>query len=97
MEAQKKLTDPQHTEFIAVCQNQSAILAETQRLIQELEKRGISHRFVVENRSDPEVTAAKNEILSQYFAEQTVISLPSLPRSIEPVDRIAQASEHLLG
>lgn len=96
VEAQKKLTDPQHTEFIAVCQNQSAILAETQRLIQELENRGISHHFVVENRADPEA-AAKTAMLSQYFAEQTVIHLPNLPRSIEPVARIAQASEHLLG
>ena len=97
VEAQKKLTDPQHTEFIAVCQNQSAILAETQRLIQELENRGISHHFVVENRADPEAAAAKTAMLSQYFAEQTVIHLPNLPRSIEPVARIAQASEHLLG
>ena len=97
VEAQKKLTDPEHTEFLAVCQNQSAIIAETQRLIQELEHRGISHRFVVENRADPEAPPEHQARFAQAFAQQTVIAVPNLPRSIAPVERLSQASTHLFG
>ena len=94
VEAQKKLTNPNHSEFIAVCQNQSAIVAETQRLMQELEQRGISHHYVVNNRTDPTLPIVS---LQQTFANQTLIHLPALPRSISPTDRISQAAEHLLG
>ena len=91
--AQKKLTDPQHSEFIAVCQNQSAIVAETQRLMQELEQRGISHHYVVNNRADPDLSI---DPLVKTFAAQTLIHLPALPRSISPSDRITHAAQHLL-
>lgn len=94
VEAQKKLTDPNHSEFIAVCQNQSAIVAETQRLMQELEHRGISHHYVINNRADLTTPIVS---LQQTFAQQTLIHLPALPRSISPSDRIAQAARHLLG
>jgi arsenite-transporting ATPase len=94
VEAQKKLTDPNHSEFIAVCQNQSAIVAETQRLMQELEHRGISHHYVINNRADLTRPIAA---LQQTFTQQALIHLPALPRSISPSDRIAQAAQHLLG
>ena len=45
MAAQAKLRDPAHTEFIGVVQNQSAILAEAQRLTQTLATMGIHQQI----------------------------------------------------
>jgi arsenite-transporting ATPase len=93
MEAQKKLTNPDHSEFIAVCQNQSAIVAETQRLMEELKHRGIGHHYVINNRVDP---LQSTDFLTQTFAQQTLIHLPALPRTLSPSDRIIQASAQIL-
>ncbi|MFM7712710.1 MAG: ArsA family ATPase, partial [Microcystis sp.] len=50
MSAQKKLKDPQHTEFIGVLQAQDAIVAEQVRLTASLKKMGVYQRYVVQNR-----------------------------------------------
>ena len=50
VQAQKKLTDPTHTEFIGVVQAQSPVIAEAERLTQALAKLGVYQRYVVHNR-----------------------------------------------
>lgn len=92
MATQKKLQDAKHTEFIAVCQNQVAILAETQRLGQEIQGRGIAQTFVVHNRAEPQFPLDPST-----FPQQTIVSLGALARSVEPEVRIDRASQHLLG
>lgn len=89
--AQKKLQDPEHTEFIAVCQNQSAIIAETQRLAQEMKTRGIYQRFVVQNRYEPEAPMA-----AETFGDLSIVPLANLPRSVEPLDRLQGAARLIL-
>ncbi|MEO1145256.1 MAG: ArsA family ATPase [Cyanobacteria bacterium J06638_22] len=75
MQAQKKLQDSSHTEFVGVAQAHSAILAEAQRLTQSLADLHIAQRYLVHNRYEPEQT-----IPSEQFPEQTVIRLAQLPR-----------------
>ncbi|KKJ01027.1 ArsA family ATPase [Prochlorothrix hollandica] len=89
--AQKKLQDPQHTEFIAVCQNQSAIVAETRRLVAEMDQRQIHQRFVVHNRYEPALPLA-----ADTFGPLTVVPLANLPRSVEPLTRLQGAARLLL-
>ncbi|MBW4418024.1 MAG: ArsA family ATPase [Myxacorys californica WJT36-NPBG1] len=83
MQAQKKLQDPQYTEFIGVCQARSAILAETQRLTESLKEMGVSQRYLVNNRFEPE-----HAFDPQLFPQQTIISLPMLPRAISGMHHI---------
>ncbi|MBD2181191.1 ArsA family ATPase [Planktothrix sp. FACHB-1375] len=90
MQAQKKLKDPRHTEFIGVVQAQAAIIAEQVRLTASLKKMGVSQRYVVHNRYSPDV-----KIEPGLFAEQTIVCLPSLPRSVEPLERIKGAANLL--
>lgn len=90
MQAQKKLKDPRHTEFIGVVQAQAAIIAEQVRLTASLQNMGVSQRYVVHNRYSP-----NEEIDPGLFAEQTIVRLPSLPRSVEPIDRIKGAANLL--
>lgn len=92
MDTQKKLKNPQHTEFIAVFQNQSAILAETTRLVAEMDQREIAQRFVVHNRYEPE-----RPLSATLFPHQTVIQLANLPRSVGAIDRIQHAAKLLFG
>jgi len=89
MQAQKKLKDPAHTEFIGVLQAETAIAAEAVRLSQSLANMGISQNFVVHNRYDvgQDVTA--------HFPAQTVVRLPRLPRSVSALDRIQIAADLL--
>ncbi len=47
---QRQLQSPEHTEFISVMTPEQAVLAETQRLLQELDTLAICHRFIVLNR-----------------------------------------------
>ncbi|MGA1264970.1 MAG: ArsA family ATPase [Prochlorothrix sp.] len=89
--AQKKLQDPEHTEFIAVCQNQSAIIAETQRLAQEMHHRGIYQRFVVQNRYE-----AALPMVADTFGELAIVPLANLPRSVEPLQRLQGAARLIL-
>jgi arsenite-transporting ATPase len=90
MSAQKKLKDPQHTEFIGILQAQDAIVAEQLRLTASLKKMGIYQRYVVQNRYH-----ANEEIDRDLFPDQTLIRLPSLPRSVEPLARVKGAADLL--
>ncbi len=90
MSAQEKLKDPQHTEFIGVLQAQDAIVAEQLRLTASLKKKGVYQRYVVQNRYH-----ANEEIDRDLFPDQTLIRLPSLPRSVEPLARVKAAADLL--
>jgi arsenite-transporting ATPase len=90
MYAQKKLKDPQHTEFIGILQAQDAIVAEQLRLTASLKKMGIYQRYVVQNRYH-----ANEEIDRDLFPDQTLLRLPSLPRSVEPLARVKGAADLL--
>lgn len=90
MAAQAKLKDPAHTEFIGVVQNQSAILAEAQRLNDTLAEMGIAQRYIVHNRYE-----APNELPADSFPHQQIIRLPALPPLPTPFDQV-KAAAHLL-
>jgi arsenite/tail-anchored protein-transporting ATPase len=93
MQAQKKLLDPQHTEFIGVVQAQVAILAEAQRLTETLAQLGVAQPYVVHNRYRADLTDLFPG--QPFFPNQTVVRLPELPRSIEPIARITGAAKLL--
>jgi arsenite/tail-anchored protein-transporting ATPase len=90
VQAQKKLKDPTHTEFIGVVQAKSAILAESMRLTQSLQALGVSQRYVVHNRFD-----GIHNLPDELFAQQTVVRLPLLPRAIAPLEQIKAAANLL--
>ena len=90
VQAQKKLKDPQYTEFIGVMQAQTAILAEAQRLNATLEQLGIAQNYGVLNRFAPD----QQPDLSG-FSLQTWVHLPTLPRCVAPEERIAIAASLL--
>ncbi|MBD2181916.1 ArsA family ATPase [Planktothrix sp. FACHB-1355] len=90
VKAQKKLKDPNHTEFIGVIQAQAAIIAEQVRLTESLQNKDVPQRYVVHNRYIPDV-----EIDSDLFPGQTIIRLPILPRSVEAIARIEGAAKLL--
>jgi arsenite-transporting ATPase len=75
MQAQKKLQESSHTEFVGVAQAHSAILAEAQRLTQSLADLHITQRYLVHNRYEP-----GQAIPAEQFPEQTIIYLAQLPR-----------------
>ena len=87
----QKLQDADYTEFIGVLQNQSAIVAETQRMLQALEEQGISQRYIIHN-----CYQAHQEIAQSHFPNQTLVRLPSLPRSLTPLEQIQGAAQLLL-
>jgi len=90
VQAQKKLKDPQYTEFIGVFQAQSAIIAEADRLTRSLQALGISQRYVIHNRFEPE-----QQVPEACFTQQTVVRLPLLPRGIAPINQIQGAADLL--
>lgn len=90
IQAQKKLKNPQHTEFIGVIQAEAAIIAEQVRLTESLEKMEVSQRYIVHNRYN-----SVSEIDANIFPNQTIIRLPILPRSIEAIARIQAAAQLL--
>ena len=90
MTVQKRLTDPAYTEFIGVVQNQSAILAEAQRLSQTLLEMNVNQRYVVHNRYQTD-----QDLPDTLFAKQSIIRLPLLPTGIGPRAQI-EAAAHLL-
>lgn len=90
VQAQKKLKNPQYTEFIGVVQAQSAILAEAERLAQSLDEMGVSQRYLVHNRYE-----LGQAISPEGFSGQTIVRLPTLPRSVAPLTRIQVASQLL--
>ena len=87
--AQKKLKDARHTEFIGVVQNQPAILAEHHRLSQSLKDLEVCQPYVVWN------YASNCHDPLGCDSEQTVIHLPPLPRSVQPLLRIQGAARLL--
>ncbi|MFN6531157.1 ArsA family ATPase [Nostoc sp. ChiSLP03a] len=90
VQAQKKLQDPNHTEFIGVIQAEAAILAEQIRLTESLAKMHVSQRYIVHNRYSQEI-----ELDDNLFVNKTIIRLPILPRSVESQDRIIGAAKLL--
>lgn len=90
MQAQKKLKDSQHTEFVGVLQAQSAIIAEAVRLSESLSRMEVFQRYIVHNRFET------GQALSvEAFQEQTIVHLRQLPRGISPSAQIAAAAELL--
>ncbi len=88
--AQKKLKDAQHTEFIGVIQTEGAIVAEAQRLTRSLHTMAIAQHYIVQNRftpAHPQQTAA--------FPDQTLVYLPVLPHRLAPHAQL-QLAAHLL-
>lgn len=90
MNAQKRLTDPTHTEFIGVVQNQSAILAEAARLNTTLTDMQVAQRYVVHNRYQ-----TGQALPEELFADQTVVRLPALPDSVSPRAQVEGAARLL--
>ncbi|MGL4500960.1 MAG: ArsA family ATPase, partial [Planktothrix sp.] len=90
VQAQKKLQDPNYTEFIGVIQGQVAIVAEAKRLTESLTEKGISQRYIVQNRLE-----VGQELVTEQFPDQTLIILPNLSRSVEPIVRIKEAAKIL--
>lgn len=90
VQAQKKLKDPHHTQFVGVIQAEAAIIAEHIRLTETLKKMKIQQRYVVQNRYTQEL-----ETDNSLFPEQTIIRLPKLPRSVEPLARVQGAANLL--
>jgi arsenite-transporting ATPase len=88
IQAQKKLKDPTHTEFIGVLQAESAIVAEAERLMQSITNLGVSQRYILHNRYLPE-----QDIAFQAFPEQVIVRLPELPRAIEPLNLVEMAAQ----
>ncbi len=90
MQAQKKLKDPQYTEFIGVLQAQSAIVAETTRLAQSLQALGVQQRYIVHNRFE-----STHSLEAYPLGGYAVVHLPQLPRSVAPAKQIQLASDLL--
>jgi arsenite-transporting ATPase len=90
IQSQKKLKDPRHTQFVGVIQAEQAIISEHIRLTESLKNMGIQQRYVVQNRS-----SQKFQINPGFFPEQTIVHLPLLPRSVEPIERIKCAADLL--
>lgn len=90
IQAQKKLKDPNHTEFIGVFQAGEAIIAEQLRLTEYLKSMQVQQRYAVHNCYKP-----GEEVAADLFPEQTIIRLPVLPRSVEPMQRIEGAARLL--
>ncbi len=89
---QKKLQEAAHTEAIGTMQANSAILAETERMVAALDARGVSQRFLVHNRYE-----AGREVERERLGDLTVVRLPALPRAIAPLARIKAAARCLFG
>jgi arsenite-transporting ATPase len=96
MQTQAKLKDPQHTEFIGVVQNQSAILAEARRLSQTLVHMGILQRYLVHNRYEPEHPLPENCFPAHIFPAHIIVRLANLPQGMPPLDHIKTAASLLL-
>lgn len=90
MQTQKKLQNPDHTEFIGVFQAQSAIVAEAERLTRSLTHLGMNQRYLVLNRFEPD-----QKISSAKFPGQAIVHLHSLPRGTSPLTLVESAAQLL--
>ncbi|NJL48766.1 MAG: TRC40/GET3/ArsA family transport-energizing ATPase, partial [Leptolyngbyaceae cyanobacterium SM2_5_2] len=88
--AQTRLKDPDYTEFVGVVQNQSAILAEAERLGQTLTTMNLAQRYIIHNRY-----RAGDELPPGYFPTQTVVRLSALPPNSLALEQVKMAA-HLL-
>lgn len=89
--AHNKLKDPNHTDFIGVVQAEAAIIAEAKRLTESLTEMGVTQNYLVHNRYQTGI-----EIGLNCFPDRTVVRLPVLPRSVEPLARVEGAAKLLL-
>lgn len=94
VKAEKKLKDSQHTEFIGVIQKGTATLAEQVRLSESLAEMGINQRYLVYNRFEPSDSLTEVKA-RETLTHHTLVHLPNLPRSIEPLERIKGAASLL--
>lgn len=90
MNAQKRLTNSTHTEFVGVVQNQSAILAEATRLTTTLAAMSVPQQYIVHNRY-----VVGKDLPTGAFPQQTVVRLPDLPDSIHPQVQVEGAAQLL--
>lgn len=91
VKAQNKLQDASHTEFIGVIRDQRAIVAEHVRLTASLQEMNIAQHYIVNN-----CYHQKLQTIPKTWEDKTIISLPVLPRCIEPLDRVKGAANLLL-
>ena len=101
---QKRLRDPQFASFIPVFNPEQAVLAETERLLAELDALGIPHPYAVLNRVWPEdstpfgaaLRRRHQAILAQLpqrFPQQAIVTAPFLhPPSLEAIGAYLLAS-----
>jgi arsenite-transporting ATPase len=87
IQAQRRLTDPAYTEFIGVVQNQSAILAEAERLQHTLAQMGLAQTYLVHNRYQD-----GQELPTALFPDRTIVRLPELPAQASPRIQVEQAA-----
>ncbi|NET48883.1 MAG: ArsA family ATPase [Merismopedia sp. SIO2A8] len=90
MAAQKKLQNPDYTEFIGVMQAQEAIVAEAKRLTQSLADMKVHQRYVVQNVFEPD-----KAVEASRFPNQAIVRLPVFPRAIAPLEQIKGAAKLL--
>ncbi len=90
LNAQKHLTDPTHTEFIGVVQNQSAILAEAQRLTETLAEKAVYQRYIIHNRYE-----AGKDLPPNRFPQHAIVRLPVLPATPHPRQQVEGAARLL--
>ncbi|MEP0917300.1 TRC40/GET3/ArsA family transport-energizing ATPase [Leptolyngbya sp. DQ-M1] len=86
VQTHKKLQNPEHTEFIAVVQNRSTILAETERLIKSLEQLQVYQRYIVHNRADHPLDS---------FGGKTIVTLPNISAELPPFAQLEKVAELL--
>lgn len=86
VQTHKKLQDPDHTEFIGVAQARSTIFAETERLVQALERLHVHQRFIINNRAAQPL---------ETFAGKTIVNLPNVSSNLAPLAQIEKVAELL--
>ncbi|MEH1887269.1 ArsA family ATPase [Nostoc sp.] len=91
VKAQKVLKDPQQAEFIGVTLNQASVLAEQQRLFKSMQEIGVSQNYLVLNRFTSTATINCHDCETN-FPGLTIVRLPMLPRSVQPLERIQAAA-----
>ncbi|MBW4440140.1 MAG: TRC40/GET3/ArsA family transport-energizing ATPase [Plectolyngbya sp. WJT66-NPBG17] len=88
VQTHKKLQNSQHTEFIGVVQNRSAIFAETERLVKSLEQLQVHQRYIVYNRADRPLTF-------DQFAGKAIVTLPNVSAELPPFEQLKKVAELL--
>jgi arsenite/tail-anchored protein-transporting ATPase len=93
VQAQKKLKDDRHTEFIGVLQAQTAIVAEAQRLTQSLIDLSVCQRYIVHNRYESASEPAAGLLdLPAAFPQQAIVRLPQLAHGASAYELVQSAA-----